>query len=770
MDVSAVSAYIVLATIEGALVVLPSRRALGRLTRLRSPAWAAAGPAALIVGTFGVLALPPFAIGLAVLAMIATPVLSAIAVVAVVHGRRRALLLVPLMLGLAAVAGRGWTGDLAASLLTALGCLTLGAAVVRLTPTRWLLVGVLTMAAVDILLLATHVGQPAAELLKGALESSPLPVFHRAHLGPMSKDYPDLVLAAVVGSIFAGRGIQHRAAAAVTILAAAFGLLFAVADMLPATVPLAVVVAFTEWGPRLSPVARTRLARRARLILPVGAGLCATALLLVSCRPATQPAAASSTSRPNIVVLMTDDQTVADLAVMPRVERLLASAGVSFDRSYVSYPVCCPSRATYLSGQYAHNHHVLGLYPPTGGYGRFDARESLPVWLERAGYHTVHLGKYMNGYGTDTPDDAPPGWSEWYGAVGYSTYRMWGYTLNENGENHTYGSPFDEDPRLYQTDVLAERAVEVIRRRAAAGAPLFLSVAFLAPHHEGDSIRRFTGHLVRPAPRHAGRFSDEPLPLTEAFNEADVSDKPSFLRQRRPLSTAQIDRIVRHYRDRQASLLAVDEAVADIVGALDRAGELENTYIVFTSDNGYLQGEHRVPSGKMLVYDPSSRVPLIVRGPGLPPGAHSQELVGNIDLAPTILELAQAQPGRVIDGRSLLPFARNPLLQSRRPLLHETGGRHYAFGREQDAAGAPAAEPVLNYKAVRTTRWLYVRYESGESELYDLQADPDELDSRHADPRYRPVVVVLRRLLARLADCAGSGCRAAAPRIPDPDG
>jgi arylsulfatase A-like enzyme len=132
--------------------------------------------------------------------------------------------------------------------------------------------------------------------------------------------------------------------------------------------------------------------------------------------------------------------------------------------------------------------------------------------------------------------------------------------------------------------------------------------------------------------------------------------------------------------------------------------------------------------------------------------------------------LAEAQPGRVVDGRSLLPFARNPLLESRRLLLHETGGRHYAVGREQDAAGVPAAEPVLNYKAVRTKRWLYVHYEDGESELYDLRVDPEELDSRHADPRYRPVVVVLRRLLARLADCTGSGCRAAAPRIPEPDG
>jgi N-acetylglucosamine-6-sulfatase len=512
-------------------------------------------------------------------------------------------------------------------------------------------------------------------------------------------------------------------------------------------------------------------ARRSRLLLLAAVGLAAIVLLAVALRALVLPAgstAARVDPLPNVVVLMTDDQTVADLKAMPRVRRLLGAAGVSFDRSYVSYPVCCPSRATLLSGQYAHNHRVLGLYPPTGGYGRFEARESLPVWLERAGYHTVHMGKYMNGYGGETPADPPPGWSEWYGAVGHSTYRMWGYTLNENGVNQTYGSQFEEDPRRYQTDVLTGRAVEVIERRAAAPEPLFLSVAFLAPHHEGDSIRTLTGHLVRPAPRHEGLLSDKPLPLASAFNEPDVSDKPSFIRRRPPLDAAEIDRITRNYHDRQESLLAVDEAVEAIVGALARAGELDDTYIVFTSDNGYLQGEHRVPSGKMLPYDPSSRVPLIVRGPALPAGARSQALVGNVDLAPTILELARAERGRVVDGQSLLPFARDPSRESGRPLLHETGGRRFAFGREQDAAGAPAVEPVPDYKAVRTSRWLYIAYDSGERELYDLRADPEQLNSLHDDPRYQDLREALQRVLVRMATCAGADCRAKAPQIPEP--
>jgi N-acetylglucosamine-6-sulfatase len=503
-------------------------------------------------------------------------------------------------------------------------------------------------------------------------------------------------------------------------------------------------------------------AGRSRRLALAGALLLATALLAGGCSwPPFQSDVAMDAAdpRPNVVVLMTDDQTVADLGVMPRLREQLAAAGVMFDRSYVSYPVCCPSRATYLSGQYAHNHHVLGLYPPTGGYGRFDASESLPVWLARAGYHTAHIGKYMNGYGSDTPSEPPPGWSEWYGAVGYSTYRMWGYTLNENGDNRPYGSPLSEDPALYQTDLIARRAVDVIERNAAAEAPLFLSVAFLAPHHEGKLIRRFTGHLVRAAPRHTGLLAAKPLPPSPAFNEQDVSDKPAFMRRRPPLDPSEVDRITRNYQDRQESLIAVDEAVAEIVAALDRAGALENTYVVFTSDNGYMQGEHRVPSGKLLPYDESSRVPLIVRGPGLPAGTASEALVGNVDLAPTIVDLAQAKPGRLIDGQSLLPFARDPSRESRRALLHETGGRRFAFGREQDAAGAPAAEPVVNYKAVRTARWLYVEYESGARELYDAWRDPAQLDSLHADPRYEGIRLNLERALRALQDCAGAGCR-----------
>jgi N-acetylglucosamine-6-sulfatase len=503
-----------------------------------------------------------------------------------------------------------------------------------------------------------------------------------------------------------------------------------------------------------------------RFAVPLAVGLAvATALTLPAPRAAHGE---SPATRPNIVVIMTDDQTVAELSGMPKTLRLIGDQGVRFRRSYVSYPVCCPSRATYLTGQYAHNHRVMGLYPPTGGYGRFDKRNALPVWLRRTGYYTSHLGKFLNGYGDQEAADVPPGWSDWHATVDYSTYRMWGYAMNDNGRFHTYGSPFDEDPRMYQTDVLAGKALSVIRSRAGRQ-PFFLSVNFLAPHYEDRRIQRRTGQLVRPAPRHQRAFASAQLPRTASFDERDMSDKPRFLQRRAPrLTAADIARLTRDARSRRAALLAVDDAVARIVTALRRRGELDNTYIVFTSDNGYMQGEHRVRSGKMLPYEPSAAVPLLIRGPGLPAGRVSSELVANIDLAPTLLDIADAEPGKTVDGRSLLPFARHPDWRTRRTVLHETGGRKSTTLRGQDEASnsGHSLKRVMTYRAVRTPGWLYVRYHGGDSELYNLKRDPNEMRSLHDDPRYRPVRRALARELRRLAHCQGQACRRSIPRIP----
>jgi N-acetylglucosamine-6-sulfatase len=503
--------------------------------------------------------------------------------------------------------------------------------------------------------------------------------------------------------------------------------------------------------------ARFRLAVFATMLIAFG-----VVTALGACGTEAPARAAASVSRPNIVVFMTDDETVAELRGMPNTRALLERNGVRFDRSYVSYPVCCPSRATYLTGQYAHNHGVMGLYPPTGGYGRFDKRNALPVWLARAGYHTAHLGKFLNGYGDQEPADVPPGWSDWHATVDYSTYKMWGYTMNDNGRMHTYGRTFEENPRLYQTDILAGKAAAIVRAQSRRGAPLFLSLNFLAPHHEARSIQRRTHWIVRPAPRHRRAFASAPLARTASFNEADMSDKPRFLRlHTHPLTRADIRAIQRDARARRAALLAADDGVKRVVDAVRRARELDNTYFIFTSDNGYMQGEHRVRSGKMLPYEPSTRVPLILAGPDIPQGRVSRELVANIDLAPTILDLAGATAGKTVDGRSLIPFARQPNRRTKRAILHETGGRKYVGPAEQDER-TNATRPmkrILTYRAIRTARWLYVRWHDGSRELYDLRRDPDELNSLHAGRAQRHVRHVLARRLRALATCAGDSCR-----------
>ena len=473
-----------------------------------------------------------------------------------------------------------------------------------------------------------------------------------------------------------------------------------------------------------------------------GKGLALAAIILAVLASSSAVAANTTTevvadSRPNVVVFMTDDQNVSSLAVMPNVKALLANAGTTFSNSFVAYPLCCPSRATYLTGQYPHNHDVLANSAPDGGYYQLRGDETLPVWLSRAGYQTAHIGKYLNGYGTQNPVEIPPGWGEWYGSVDPSTYRMWGYTINENGNLVTYGQDDVEDPALYQTDVYAKKAVDYVNRKAPGAAPFFLSVAPLAPHTEVGWASTNGNRNPRPAPRHRGAFANAPLPQPASFNELDVNDKPAHIRALPLLDATAVAGITKTYRSRLESLLAVDEAVKSIVDTLAARGELANTLFVFTSDNGWLQGEHRIPNGKIHPYEESIRVPLILRGPGVSTGTTSTVPAGNIDLAATVLAVAQATPGITIDGRSLLTVS------GRTALLVETG---------------PRSNGARWYAAVRTARFVYIEHSTGERELYDLSIDPYQLRSRHADAAYAQVRAALAEQLHRLQACAGQTC------------
>jgi N-acetylglucosamine-6-sulfatase len=505
---------------------------------------------------------------------------------------------------------------------------------------------------------------------------------------------------------------------------------------------------------------KTRSGRRQAGALLVAVLICAVAAAAPSGGEAKKKASKKKHKRPNVVLVMTDDQHADSVRYMPQVQSLIAGRGVTFANNFVTYSLCCPSRATWLTGQYPHNHGVRTNSLPSGGYTKLapTLSNSLPAWLQRAGYYTAHIGKFLNRYGTDSPDtEVPPGWSEWYGALDDpdaftgGTYTMYGYTLNENGSVIHYGSTPDVvDPATYQTDVYSAKAQDFIRRRAPKKKPFFLSVAPLASHGEAAGACACAGNNPRAAPRHEGVFAGEPLLRPPSYNEADVTDKPQAIQSLPAIGAAADANITARYRARLESLLAVDEMVGSLVATLRQKGELKNTVIAFTSDNGFFHGEHRVPNGKVRLYEPSIRVPLIIRGPGVPKAKQRTQPVANIDLAPTILDFADGKARRVEDGRSLVPLIEDKLLDWGRAIVVE------AFFNADP--GEDPETPDTQFQAVRTDRYLFARYGTGESELYDLQNDPFELQSRHNDPALAPVRASLDRLLAGLKSCAGRSC------------
>jgi arylsulfatase A-like enzyme len=488
----------------------------------------------------------------------------------------------------------------------------------------------------------------------------------------------------------------------------------------------------------------------------VGIGLVAAVVALAGTGVPPATGAPAPQQRPNVVVLMSDDQTAASQSFMPKTNALIGARGATFTNNFTNWPLCCPSRATFLTGQYAHNHTVLGNQPPFGGFDRLDTSETLPVWLQRQGYYTAQIGKFLNGY-EDSAVQVPPGWSEWHGTN--PTYTYYGEQLLENGQVVTYGSTNDNpdnptDPENYSTDLYTAKAVDVINREAPSDQPFFLYVAYLAPHSGGPNApanqpQSQCEDTAKPAARDLGAFADQPLPTPPNFNEADVSDKPAGIATRPILTDDQIQTDVRRYHCRLESLLAVDDGVESVINALKASGELDNTLVIYTSDNGFFAGEHRVANGKNRVYEEAIRVPLEMRGPGIPAGTTVDDLAINADIAPTILDVAGATAGRAEDGRSLIPFIEHPKRRHGRELLIEQ------YGSSPDEEG----QAGVTYVAIRTTRYKYVENGTGEIELYDELNDPYELTNLHGNPDYAVVEAALASRLASLRTCTGQTCR-----------
>ena len=520
--------------------------------------------------------------------------------------------------------------------------------------------------------------------------------------------------------------------------------------------------------------------------------------------------AVKAAARPNVVIIQTDDQPLEeffgtwrdlynrDRQIMPHTQSLLRNQGISFTNYISPFPLCAPSRASLLSGQYAQNHGVIRIGGPRGGWDSYRAnrigRENLPVWLQRSGYRTAHFGKFMNNYGgLDAPaaTEVPPGWDRWVtDATDNSTREFYGYQQNIDGAvTGRLGYPFydmlgGKDPEgcpdfgpatcNYHTDSMSQQAADEIR--GSGRQPFYLQVDYHAPH--GDS-RPPIG--PEPAIRHYGTASKNPTPRPPGFNEADVSDKPSYIRDGlAPLTRNEVFQLTVENQKSIEALRSVDEGVRDIVDALKEAGKLRNTYVIFTSDNGFFLGQHRISRGKLLPYEPALRVPMVIRGPGIKPRSTSFEPVANQDIAPTILKLTGAEARSKIDGRPMIQFWRNTKQRSRRPILLSSYQQATRFipGDYPDEPVTPtatrkgahtSAQPASqNYVGVRVGPYKYVEYEVGDKELYVIPRDPAELHNRFGQPRYKKIQAYLNKELAKLRACKGASCRVAAEKWPAP--
>jgi N-acetylglucosamine-6-sulfatase len=454
-----------------------------------------------------------------------------------------------------------------------------------------------------------------------------------------------------------------------------------------------------------------------------------------------QSSPAQAATKPNIIFILTDDMRKDDLTdtYMPQTTKELVAKGMSFQNAFVSNPICCPSRSTIMRGQYAHNTKVWftkNVFDPDpnvrdGGWlgykGNGYEDDNVATRLKLAGYRTGFFGKYQNGYSGTTK---PPGWDDWFA---FHQLNYYNYDVNDNGTIKHFGTRSTD----YSTDVLNSQVQEFIGASAApVKPPIFAYVAPKAPHSPST-----------PAPRDQHTFDGLKAPRLASFNEADVTDKPPWIQSLPKLTSNNIANINKRHENRVESLQAVDDLVAAVVRKLGEQGVLSNTYIVFTSDNGFHHGEHRVSSGKGRPYEESVRVPLVIRGPKVPPPAAGQprlstdKLVLNTDYFPTFMELAEAQtPPPYVDGRSLVPlFPGSPPTSWRTAILIE--GRKFSAD--------PEIPVDVNYNAIRTSTDKYtdkyIEYEGGFRELYDFtpgtpSADPFELTNTYysADPTVSP--------------------------------
>jgi N-acetylglucosamine-6-sulfatase len=428
--------------------------------------------------------------------------------------------------------------------------------------------------------------------------------------------------------------------------------------------------------------------------------------------PSQAPAAGGK--RPNIVFILTDDLALNLVQYMPHVVKM-QKEGVTFANYFVTDSLCCPSRSSIFTGRFPHNTGIYKNVGEDGGFMAFHNRHheqsTFATALQAAGYRTAMLGKYLNGY---KPQNNPPepGWTYW--AVAGNGYPQFHYDFNEDGKFSRAG----DQPTDYLTDVLAAKAASFIKQ--SAGTPFAIEIATFSPHAP-----------YTPAPRDANAYPDARAPRTPAFNAAPEASAPQWLHTHPALTSQEIAGIDRDFRKRAQAVLAVDQMIGELQAAVAAIGEANNTYFVFSSDNGYHMGDFQLRSGKQTAYDTDIHVPLIVTGPGVPAGRTVEDIAENIDLHPTFTQIGGAAAAANVDGRSLVPLLHGqPVADWRKAALVEHRGP-VKNQTDPDYPGKHSGNPTT-YEALRTAKWLYVEYAGGEKEYHDLATDPYELHNTYA--------------------------------------
>ncbi len=460
------------------------------------------------------------------------------------------------------------------------------------------------------------------------------------------------------------------------------------------------------------------------------ASLVAVATLAIAAA-VPERAVAPRGNRLNVVVILTDDQSFDTLptspAAMPWLQSQIQDRSghwLWFPNAVISTPMCCPSRASILSGQYSHHTHVRN----NDEGERFNDSNTLATWLQHGGYVTGLFGKYLNRYPFERGPYVPPGWDRWVAkrnTAKTTTYYDYGFV--------DQGIPLQvrDASASYATDLFAGRALDFLRT-APVDRPYFLYYAPSAPHPPWTPPRR-----------HLGAFAGITIARSRSVGERDVSDKPAWVQALPPLDGHDRAELVRDQRREREALLGVDDEIHRLVDAIAARGDLDRTVIFFLTDNGYSFGQHRI-RGKRCPYEECIRTPFAVRMPGRP-ARDVTGVVSNVDLAPTIADLIGIRPGLAVDGAS---FAQALL------------GRGWSppEGALIEWAGDRTVPP---WQGVRTTDFAYIEDADGTVELYDLtgalgRADPLELRNRAGETRYRGEVRRLAALLRRLRSGAPS--------------